>query len=197
MSYTAQKIHNMAISIIDEVSENGTVDATKTKEYASRAPYLIDMWQKETVDNGALLNVVEYVNIDSTVIDKWTKLILPITLKSIKDAMFIDSDTQIKPIRYKQFGTTDIYLEFPDLGTARILYIPIPAEITTLSQTLEIDDITATSGAYYLAEHYALADQNNDLANTCKTKFRELKFASTVRTPMTSGNIEDVYRGGF
>jgi len=196
MSYTAQEIHEIAITILDELSDDGSVDVNKTKEYANRAPRLLDAWQKEESNLGNITNIEEYVNTDENALYKWTLLAIPADLKFIKDMMFIDSDLQIGTVQYKQFGKGDIYFYFEKLGTARMLYALIPVKITSLTQTLEVDDSTATNGAYYLAEHYALADMNDELAKKCRDKFAELKYESKTKTPISAESIVDVYSLG-
>ena len=78
-------------------------------------------------------------------------------------------------------------------GIIRIKYIPVPTKITDLSQTIDVDDITCISGSYYLAEHFAMADMNDELARRCKEKFRELKIDSMVKTPLQPSEIKDIY----
>ena len=45
--YTAQEVFDMAIALIDEISTTGTINSNDVKEYSSRAPYLLNMWQSE------------------------------------------------------------------------------------------------------------------------------------------------------
>lgn len=45
--YTGRKIFNQAIAIIDELSDTGAVDESQVSDYLARAPYLLDLWQKE------------------------------------------------------------------------------------------------------------------------------------------------------
>lgn len=45
--YTGEKIFNQALAIIDELSETGTVTDSQVLEYKRRAPFLLDMWQRE------------------------------------------------------------------------------------------------------------------------------------------------------
>jgi hypothetical protein len=45
--YTGRKIFNQAIAIIDELSDTGAVDENQVSDYLARAPYLLDLWQKE------------------------------------------------------------------------------------------------------------------------------------------------------
>jgi hypothetical protein len=193
MAYTVQEIHNMAIAIIDEISDNGTIDPTKTREYANRCPYLTDMGQKELADKGCLYYIEEYENTDESNLDRWNKYTLPTDFKKIKDLIFEDADMQLPPIRYRQFGNTDIYFYFTSTGTVRLLYIPIPAKITALNQPLAVDESISIALAYYDAEHYALADQNDEVAAKCRMKFEQLKADLTVKTPRRINQIVDVY----
>lgn len=193
MSYTGTEIFDKAIAIIDEISDTGTINDTQVAEYKYRAPYLLDLWQKKMAKSGSLYNVQEYTNADATTLYQWIKFTIPSNLKSIKDMMFINDDSDISSIDYKRFGMNDIYFYFKDTGTVRMLYIPIPTKVTALTQTLEVDDIAATSGAYYLAEHFALADQNSELAAKCRNEFAELKNDSVVKSPLLQQEIKDSY----
>jgi hypothetical protein len=189
MSYTGNEVFAMAISILDELSDSGTIVDSQINEYKYRAPYLLDMWQKEIGDS--LQTIEEYENTDADNNYKWDKFALPTNLKRIKEIMFINSESQISSIPYKRFGDSDIYLYFNDTGTARMLYVPIPAKITALTQSLEVDENIATSGAYYLAEHFALADQNSELAAMCRDKFAQLSIQKPK--PINSADIIDCY----
>ena len=120
--YTGEKIFNQAIAIIDELTETGTVTDSQVLEYKHRAPFLLDMWQREI---------------------------------------------------------------------AKIENVEIEEEITSLEQTLVISDKNCPSGAYYLAEHFAMADMNEELAAMCRRKYRELK--SEAAKPIPSIGIIDVY----
>ena len=94
---------------------------------------------------------------------------------------------------HKWEGNNELYVLFSYEGIIRIKYVPIPVEITNLDQTLEIDDITATAGAYYLAEHFAMSDMNDELAAACRQKYRELKAESMIKTALSPTEIIDVY----
>ena len=124
----------------------------------------------------------------------WVKITMPADFKSRTQ---IINETQMwqysESNNHKWEGNNELYVLFSYEGIIRIKYIPIPVEITTLEQTLEIDDISAQSGAYYLAEHFAMADQNDTLAAMCRNKYRELKMESIIRNPLTPTEIVDVY----
>lgn len=319
MSYTGTEIFGMSIAIIDELSDTGTVSDSQVKEYKNRAPYLLDMWQKEMIKNADTYKTFEksffrkqnllgdlnqfqaiehtttdqqyetnqgaycfffgvdgpatvyieeqvngvwqnasgsfiydggsetpftgLINADTSTdsfryykgllsptstnnpmrlrfsgqyyyrhthralcpykfasIDKvpdftpWIKVVMPDDFKD--KAQIIDEFPMwqySESTNHKWEGNNELYVLFSYEGTVRIKYIPIPAKIASLTQTLELDDVTATSGAYYLAEHFAMADQNDTLAKKCKEKFKELKVDSMVKKPLTPTEIKDVY----
>jgi hypothetical protein len=313
--YTGQEVFEQSISIIDELNTSGIVDPTQVKEYSSRAPFLLDLWQKEMAKSGDLyktfeiscfrkqnllgdlnsFDAVEHISTDQTYqciggkcfhfgVDSqatvyieeliggtWQNvagtfmtnaipstvfngsisatstesftyykgLISPVSqsnsirLRFSGNYYYRHSNRAISPNNYPvitlvpdfkayykvtmptDFKTAtqviseypswqytegvhkwegqDLYIQFAYTGTIRITYVPVPAKITSLTQTLEIDDINAMSAAYYLAEHFAMADQNSELASMCRNKFKTLKMESTVKTPLALTQIRDVY----
>lgn len=315
---TARNIFDKAISVIDELSDNGTVNDTQVKEYKNRAPHLIDMFQKEIARNGDLFKTFEiscfrkknllgdlnhygiiienngesqpysaigancfYLETDgdctvtftengapvsgtyifnggaetafagtfSVTVPNGTTSFLPIrgvlttsgdnvtmtisgtyyfrhnnralSDRKCKSALDVPdfkpwvkvtmpddfkSRTQMineySPWQYEEGGnhrwegSKDLYVLFSYEGIIRIKYIPVPAEITSLDQTLEIDDISAQAGAYYLAEHFAMADMMDDLAVTCRNKYKELKKEAMFKAPLSNSEIIDVYSIG-
>lgn len=314
---TARNIFNKSISIIDELSDTGAISDSQVKEYSSRAPYLLDLFQKEMAKSGDFFKTFElvctrkknilgdlnqmgiikenngiteslsgigancfYLEVDgdctisfrengqpmtgkysfnsgpetsfagsiNITVPQGTTSFLPIkgilntlnpdstitmtisglyffrhnnralcankykTVSQVPDfkpwiRIKMPSDfksrTQIinehEPWQYtdsgnhKWEGSNELYVLFSYEGIIRIKYIPVPKEITSLDQTLEIDTITAQAGAYYLAEHFAIADQNDELARMCRSKYKELKMESMLKNPLTPSEIKDVY----
>ncbi len=311
---TARNIFNKAISIIDELTDTGLINDAQVKEYSSRAPYLLDMWQKEMAKNGDLYKTFEiactrkhnllgdlnqygiitenngnadeyqannarcfYLEVDgdcrvsfseygsplsgkyvfnngpetdfnetiNITVPEGTTSFLPIkgilndggsvTMSITGDYYFRHNNRALCAYKYKSAedvpdfkpwrriempddfksryqivnefpswqyeesnnhrweGNKELYVLFSYEGLIRIKYVPIPIEITSLDQTLEVDDITATSGAYYLAEHFAISDMNEDLARICRNKYRELKMESMIKNPLSATEIVDIY----
>lgn len=63
MAYTGTQLFNMSIAIIDEISDSGTIVEAQVKEYKSRAPYLLDLWQHEMIPIENLTDVEPYANL--------------------------------------------------------------------------------------------------------------------------------------
>lgn len=314
--YTGTEIFSQAIAILDELSDSGTIVESQIKEYKHRAPYLLDLWQREMIKNGDLFKTFElscfrkknllgdtsqlgiiiennaepqsysasgaycfYIEVDgdctltftedgtplsgkysfnggaetaftgtvNITVPAGTTSFLPIrgilaasggtvTMTISGTYYFKHNNRALSPYKFatadkvpdfkpwykvqmpsdfksrsqiisehpswqyqegsssvKWEGANELYVMFSYDGIIRIKYIPVPTKITDLSQTIEVDDITATSGAYYLAEHFAMADMNDELARRCKEKFRELKIDSMVKTPLQPAEIKDIY----
>lgn len=316
---TARNIFEKSISIIDELSDSGVVSDSQVREYRSRAPYLLDMFQKEVVKSSDLTKTFEmsftrkknllgdlnhfgviienngeiqsysadkvkcfYIEVDgdctltftengtpisgkyafnggpetdfvgsfNITVPQGTTSFLPVkgtlntfggnTTMSLSGEYYFKhnnralcsnkypsaskvpdfkpwvriempddfkSRTQMvneySPWQYEEGGNhrwegnKDLYVLFSYEGLIRIKYVPVPTDITSLDQVLEIDDITAQAGAYYLAEHFAISDMNEELANMCKSKYRELKQQAMFKAPLSNSEIIDVYPIGW
>ena len=94
---------------------------------------------------------------------------------------------------HKWENTKDLYVDYDFEGVLKITYKPTPSKITVLTQTLEASESAAISGAYYLAEHFAMADQNSELAQRCRNKYSELKREDTKERPLAPETIIDYY----
>lgn len=320
MSYTGKKIFDRSIAVIDELSEGGYVNDSQIKEYKDRAPYLLDMFQKEVAKSGDLSKTFEmsctrrknllgdlnqygiikenngvsdpysaigancfYLETDGDCTVTFTENGVPVSGKytfnggtetdfvgtisitvptgttsflPVKGILSPASQTstigmvisgayyfrhnnralcpykyssalkvpdfkpwykitmpndfksrmqivnEFTPWQYESSGNhrwegnNELYVLFSYEGIIRIKYVPIPAEIVSLDQTLEIDDITAQAGVYYLAQHFAITDQNDELAALCKAKYKELKAESMIKTALSPTEIRDVYGFG-
>ena len=97
------------------------------------------------------------------------------------------ADSEIAEYKHKAPYLLDMWQH----EIARLENIEIENPITSLDQELEISERNCQSGAYYLAEHFAMADMNEELAAMCRRKYRELKSEAIKEIPTTE--IIDVY----
>jgi hypothetical protein len=80
MSVTAQEVYERALALIDEIGEDGTIDAENTAGYAGKAPLLIDMLQRE-------LATLERVTVENEI-------------SALTDALAISDDTALRIMPY-------------------------------------------------------------------------------------------------
>jgi hypothetical protein len=127
----------------------------------------------------------------------WYKVEMPSDFKNRSQVVNEYPNWQYEEDSFRKWeNNNELYVNFAYEGIIRVNYIPVPVKITSLTQTLEVDEITAISGAYYLAEHFAMADQNDELAARCRQKYAELKAESAQKSALSPQQIVDVYSIG-
>ncbi|NLO46749.1 MAG: hypothetical protein GX111_00290 [Clostridiales bacterium] len=303
MAYTGTEIFNIAIAIIDELSQAGTISENQVKEYKYRAPYLLDMWQREAHDilrtvtiarhplknllgtrfetmahknedcsfetresaGAAVFAVTDQAEVyiedltgegvegffsrDEADEEAFTGLISvpeltsparykcrfdssgPVRIRFSGDyyylfyavAMFdasfpscakvpeygefvkyempsdfygVSEITQEMPkagLMHKWENDKDLYVSYRFDGVLKITYRASPEKIASLTQLLEVDDASAMSGAYFLAEQFAISDMNDALAARCRGKYDELRTKLKKKRALGRQTIRDVY----
>jgi hypothetical protein len=112
------------------------------------------------------------------------------------DFFGVSGITQESPragLSHKWENEKDLYVNYSFDGILKITYRAVPAKIESLSQTLEGDDQVAMTGAYFLAEQFAISDMNDALAQRCRGKYEELRMMLKKRRPLGPQEIRDVY----
>jgi len=97
------------------------------------------------------------------------------------------SESQIKEYQYRAPFLLDMWQH----EMQKVENITNLVKITNLNQTLQVSEPGCISGVYYLASHFALADQNSELAGICQAKFMDLK--REARKPLPAVAITDYY----
>lgn len=123
----------------------------------------------------------------------WYKVDMPSDFKSRSQVIDEYPSFQYAEDSSHKWEGNELYVNFGYEGLIRIKYVPIPTKITALTQTLEIDEITAASAAYYLAEHFFRADTNDTAADRCAKKFETLKKEASIKGPLSFQEVVDVY----
>jgi hypothetical protein len=126
----------------------------------------------------------------------WFKVEMPTDFRTI--------DQVIEEYPTRQYGKQTaskwesnkyLYINYYYDGNIRIVYKPVPADITAITDTLEIDDITAQAIVYYVAARLA-PFKKKELVTFFESKYIELKIENAVDTTASSSEIIDVYSVG-
>jgi hypothetical protein len=123
---------------------------------------------------------------------QWVKFTMPSDFKLISQIIAEDADGYNKLPNYKWEGKNNLYIDYNFDGNIRIVYKPIPTKITSLTDSIEVDDITAMSGAYFLATHLLLVE-SPDEASFFNSMYEDLKKESIIKQPASITEIVDVY----
>jgi hypothetical protein len=130
----------------------------------------------------------------------WVKHEMPEDFKSVEQIVEEYCDRQMeKATSYKWIGRGDLYIDYFYEGNIRISYKPVPKLFTSLADTLQVDEITSLSGAYFLAAHLLL-EENPASASFFNGRYLELKALSNPKQVATIQDIVDVYSmdgGGY
>ena len=125
----------------------------------------------------------------------WVKVAMPSSFQS-KDQIIEEIDSSYSnSSSYKWEGWKDLYVSYEFEGNIRIVYKPVPTTLTAITDTLQIDDITAQAVVYYVAAKLA-PFENQALVNFCEQKYNEIKGENTRPQQATFTDIVDCYSTG-
>lgn len=126
----------------------------------------------------------------------WVKQTMPTDFKSVNEIVNEESTSYSQDAHYKWEGRRDLYIDYFYTGNIRIVYRPVPAVITALTNSMQVDDVTArTIMPYGLAAHL-LIDENPATASFFNGRFEELKASASKNPPSATEQIGNIY-GGF
>jgi hypothetical protein len=124
---------------------------------------------------------------------KWVKKSMPSDFKSIDQIINEESQNYYNNPNFKWEGKSDLYVDYDYSGSIRIVYHPVPVRITSLTDTLQVDDVTAiTILPYGLAAHLLL-EENDTMAAFYQSRYEELRNISSIKQPTSESQIVDMY----
>jgi hypothetical protein len=147
--------------------------------------------------NRALFGVAFASAGDVPVYQHWVKNTMPADFKSVNEIIneYCDGN-YIQSSGYKWEGRRDLYVDYYYKGKIRIVYRPVPGTIAAITDSMQVDDVTArTIIPYGLAAHLLLTE-NADSAGFFQQRYDELKAIASKMPPAASEMIENMY-GGF
>jgi hypothetical protein len=127
----------------------------------------------------------------------WVKKQMPLDFKSVNEIINeYPSKQYTQDASYKWEGRRDFYMSYFYDGNVRIVYRPVPSMITALTDTMQLDDVTArTVVPYGLAAHLML-DENPATGSYFNGRYEDLKKEASKEPPAPTEQIENLY-GGF
>jgi hypothetical protein len=94
---------------------------------------------------------------------------------------------------YKWEGYNQFLISYDFEGEIRIIYNPIPIELTAYTDEIPVNNpISLQFIIYYVAAKVAI-EENPNMANFFEQKANELKFQATKGQPAQEQRITDVY----
>lgn len=131
-------------------------------------------------------NVPEYA--------RWVKYEMPTDFRRIDEIIMEPMGGYYEDPGYKWEGLKNLFVDYYFNGNIRVKYKPVPTEITTIDDELEVDDITAEAISYYVAARLA-PFENKSLVNFFEDKYNTLIYTIKKPTPSVMQPILNVYGG--
>jgi hypothetical protein len=171
---TAQEIFDLTMCLIDELKNDGTVNTATTLMYSIKAPIFLNIGQMEIIKDTEITKTFDTVF--TNVSDDWTLITMPSDFKNLDQIISIENDINISIIGSYRWEKPNLLYIHPDfIGTVRVVYKPIPTQITSLSDDLTLDNMDAvTMLTHYLAS-YLLLEENPTLSNYFLQRYQEMK----------------------
>lgn len=88
-----------------------------------------------------------------------------------------------------------LYLNYYFEGKIRVQYKPVTTKPTAMTDTVSIDDVTATAICYYLAMNFVATEQNEYLSGLFRSLYDRAKAEAMIKQPMETSDIIDYYGG--
>jgi hypothetical protein len=125
----------------------------------------------------------------------WILKTMPSDFKSVDEVIQEVLDDYSQKANYKWEGKNRLYMDYFFKGNLRIVYRPIPNVITLLTDTLQLDDVTARMVLPYGLAAHLMLEENAATAAYFNSRYEELKREATKRPPASIETITDVYGG--
>ena len=126
----------------------------------------------------------------------WIKKTMPSDFKGVDEIIneFYERN-YTKEASYKWEGRNQLYIDYYYEGNIRIVYHPIPIKLTTTTENVQVDDITARSILPYGLASHLLLTENAESASFFQQRYEELKFSGTRQQAASAEQITDIYGG--
>lgn len=188
----AEDVYERAIALIDEINpDTGLVNVDTTDDYKSRAPYLIDLLQKELAKTSRYSKVYEH-EYTPTEDQVWAEVALPSDLDTIEKVVLSDNPDR-RLLYYKEAG--NIYVKYGNPATFRVVYNAIPPTITSLDDELVLDDLTLNAMSYGLAKKFIEVEQDDFLTSIFSREYEKHSAFASKRNPVSIEKMTNMYGG--
>lgn len=130
---------------------------------------------------------------DIPVYRPWVLKQMPSDFKSVDEIVNEEKTVYSQNAGYKWEGKRDLYMDYYFDGNIRIVYHPIPTLITAVTDTLQLDDITARKVLPYGLAAHLMINENDTVASYCNDRFEELKADANKKPPSPIEQITNLY----
>lgn len=126
--------------------------------------------------------------------EPWVPIIMPTDFKSVNEVIEEFPERQYQNIsNYKWEGRNKLYINYYYMGKIRVVYRPVPIAITTLTDSMQLDDVTCRTIVPCGLAAMLLIQENASVASFFQSRFEELKQTAGKQPPAASEQITNIY----
>lgn len=198
MATTVNDVFQKTMDLIDERLETGLIDPSSTVIYEKRTPGLLTMLQDELIRDSDYYKTHTITKAVTSNAGNWQSYDMPTDFYNAEQIITIETQgdyTLASDLKWEQHNK----LLVPDAfeGTIKVVYYPIPAPLTLMTDTLLLDDITCRSVLTYGLANRLLSNENVGLANYFADLYDSAKARMKPRNTLFETDIIDNYDSGL
>ena len=126
----------------------------------------------------------------------WVSKEMPTDFRSTSQIVKEYEEKYVKDGSYKWEGKKTLYVSWHYEGLIRIQYRPIPDTISLITDTIQLDDVTASTTLVYGLGMELYKNENPELYEHFKNEYYAEKISGTVKQARPEESIQNMY-GGF
>lgn len=191
MATTVQNVFDYAMSLIDERLDSGLVDPSSTAIFQKNTPYILTTLQDELIQNRDYYKTHSITKAATENDGGYQEYDMPSDFQT--EQQIIEVNGGYKNASDFKWENKKLFIPDKFAGTIKVVYYPIPAPLTQMTDTLVLDDITCRTTLVNGLASRLLTNENRVLANYFNALYMELKNKPLRKKLAQNEAIEDKY----
>lgn len=188
---TVQNIFDYTMSLIDERLESGLVDPSSTAIFLKNTPYILTTLQDELIQSEDYYKTHTITKVATINAGGYQEYAMPSDFQTEQQIIGINGG--YNNIADFKWENKNLLISDDFVGTIKVVYYPIPAPLTAMTDTLVLDDITCRTLLVNGLASRLLTNENRVLANYFNDIYMEMKSRPKKRKIAQVEPIQDKY----
>lgn len=191
MATTVQNVFDYAMSLIDERLDTGLVDPSSTAIFLKNTPYILTTLQDELIQDRDYYKTHSITKALTVNDGGYQEYDMPTDFQT--EQQIIEVNGGYRNVSDFKWENKKLFIADGFIGIIKVVYYPIPAPLTAVTDTLVLDDITCRTTLVNGLASRLLTNENRVLANYFNDLYMELKNKPLRKKLAQNEPIEDKY----
>jgi hypothetical protein len=188
---TVQNVFDYAMSLIDERLESGLVDPTSTAIFEKNTPYILTTLQDELIQDSDYYKTHTITKLATENDGGYQEYDMPSDFQT--EQQIIEVNGGYENASDFKWENKTLFISDEFIGVVKVVYYPIPAPLTAMTDELVLDDITCRTTLVNGLASRLLTNENRVLANYFNDLYNELKNKPKRKKLAQAESIKDKY----